>query len=338
LNFKDNRTLADWFWEYTGCYEDSSVFAIVKEKDRVIGTQGFIPIYLNIGNRRFLSAKSENSLLSSEYRQGNLFRELYDFGLEKCRKCGMCLVWGLTPAFKVWKEKLGFSVHTEVKFTSVLILRPLRFLDKILKSRRGVSEKILLSSSVFPLYVNSLLKKWLKSLFKGKETNFVVQERPNSFEDIQDLYTRLKSSDNLIHIDYDEKYLSWRVFNNPNVKYRTWFAYEGNLLKAYCYLSISKEDAYLSDFTFENWEAGDALLRVILNELSSSNHSSIMFTGNVKNSKINQIFALLKKYGFVGRKDAEAFVILNLSAENDKYLYDIKNWYINGLWTEGYTW
>jgi hypothetical protein len=104
-------------------------------------------------------------------------------------------------------------------------------------------------------------------------------------------------------------------------------------------LNINNEkDAYLTDFTFEDYKSGEILLRRVLNQLRLENVTYVMFLGNIKNSFMAGVFGLLKKYGFIKRSDSDAFVILNMSNEHKMYLNDIRNWYVNGLWTEGYSW
>ena len=66
----DNRTTEQWVWEYKGSYHDLFVFTVAEDDGRIVGTQGMIPIYLNIKGERYLSGKSENSLLNPAYRGG----------------------------------------------------------------------------------------------------------------------------------------------------------------------------------------------------------------------------------------------------------------------------
>jgi len=48
-------------------------------------------------------------------------------------------------------------------------------------------------------------------------------------------------------------------------------------------------------------------------------------------------FNLLRNCGFIRRRIHEHVSLKNISYEDEEYLFDIKNWYIDGLWTEGYT-
>ncbi len=336
---REKRTSKQLIWEYKGNYPKSFVFTIIKDDGRIVGTQGMIPIYVNIKGKKYLSGKSESSLLDSKYRGGELFKELYDFAISLCKTRNMCVIWGITHAIKVWKNKLGFSVYTDAIYTSILILKPQVFLSKILESKWRLPKKILVSFLILPLNLYSSVRMNTHAPFSGNSGEFSIEEKLRSIDDLRELYRRLRANVDIIHIEQDDKYIAWRVFNNPNIKYKTCYLYENNRLRAYCYLNINNEkNAYLTDFTFEDYEAGEILLKRVLNQLRLEDVTYVMFLGNIKNPLMARVFDLLERYGFIKRRDSEAFVILSMSNDHKMYLNDIRNWYVNGLWTEGYSW
>jgi len=339
LNYGDKRTPKHWIWEYKSNYPDRFVFTIIEDKDRVVGTQGMIPIYLNIKGKTHLSGKSENSLLDPKYRGGNLFKELYDFAMSLCKAKKMCCVWGFTSATRVWRNKLRFHVYEDAMYTSFLILDPRRFISfEILGSKEGIVRKIAKFLLVIRLYLYSFAQIFAYRYPKRTPRKFSIEQKLRSASDLGELYKRLRAKyADLIHIEQDEKYITWRIFNNPNIEYTTYFLYEDNLLRAYCYVNINKKYAYLTDLTFEDYEAGDFLLRTILNLLHKRKITSALFMGNIKNPLMASIFNLLKNHGFTKRRGSP-FVLKNVSFKHEKCLHNIKNWYLNGLWTEGYMW
>jgi hypothetical protein len=138
-------------------------------------------------------------------------------------------------------------------------------------------------------------------------------------------------------MEIDEEYINWRIINNPNVKYDSHYLYENDTLKAYCYTSSKNtEIGYITDITFEDRGAGAYLLYTILTKFRREKIAEVSFYGNVRNPMIMDIFNLLKSFGFVKRVDASAFVLKNISIEDEENLNELKNWYLNGLWTEGY--
>jgi hypothetical protein len=140
----------------------------------------------------------------------------------------------------------------------------------------------------------------------------------------------------LIHLDMDAEYLEWRLSKNPNLKSWEFWAYEGDLLKGYCLATLGKGNiTLLSDLTFESDAAGEACLRVALATLRSEECAYADYFGNRENPLISRTLALLRRNGFVRRAPA-TFIAMNTSELDDDSFYDIRNWQVNGMWTEGY--
>ena len=334
--YKDKRTTEQWKWEYMGMYPDKYVFTISEHNGRIIGTQAMIPININISGKIIFSGKSENTLVDPQYR-GIMFKDMYTAAMEKSKENDMVCVWGYTVLVKVWGKFLDFFVDEEAMFESFLILNVKKTKEIIGQKEWTTKKRFIMSILTTGSYIHSSLKK-------GKEKNkvsklkekYTIESKPRNYEDLQSHYARLREKcPNLIHLEQDEKYLSWRVFNNPNVKYTTHFLYEESELRGYCYLT-NKNKLSISDFSMENQEVGIMLIRQILDSLNHEKHAFISYLGNEKNPLIANIFSLLKQFGFIKRKNDTAFVIKNILHENDDIIYDTKNWYLSGLWTEGY--
>lgn len=333
--YGDKRTPEQWIWEYESNYPDAFVFTRMKDANRIIGTQGMIPIYINIKGKRYLSGKSENTLLGPEYRGRDLFQELYRFAISCCKAKGMYCIWGYTgaiPAIKMLK-KVRFHIFEGVIHNSILILTFRAALFEILKSKRSMVRKIAKSFLVMFRYTLSFIHR---ITFRPPVEGYSIKQKLGSINDLDALYQRLRGKyPSMIHIEQDEEYIRWRILNNPFIKYRTYFVYQGSLLRAYCYLNTKdKRTAYLTDFTFESAEAGAFLLQSILDKLRNEKITYVSFWGNIKNPLMITVFDLLKRFGFSNRQ-GPAFVLRNIAYEDEKPLYDIRNWYLGGLWTEG---
>ncbi len=357
----DNRRPEHWAWEYRGNYPESYVFGIIKdkEKDRLVGTQGMIPIYINIGGDRYFSGKSENSLLDPNYRGGTLFQDLYEYTVNKCKEKKMCCIWGYTSAGRVWRKKLKFEVYAESLGEAKIILNfgatifdsiqsKIKNVLKAIRNKQTTVGKII--EGIFHALSGKLKqtpKSKSESISKNKTlTNkedslkgqFKIVQKLRSYQDLNSLYKRLrKTYPNLIHIDQDKKYVQWRIFDNPVVKYDTDFVYEGNILRAYCYINTTKRRCgYISDLTFETPDAGDFLIENLISKLRSKKIAYVTFFGNMDNPLIDSVFELLKTYGARIQISNQFFVLRNLSYNDKTVLFDIKNWYLNALWSEGY--
>lgn len=330
----DSRKPEHWIWEFMGNYPDSFVFTIIKDREQVVGTQGMIPIYIYMRGKRLLSGKSESTLLHPEYRGRGLFQNLYEFAISLCKDRGMQCIWGYTTAIKAFR-KAGFHTYEHAMYSSISILNLWRALPWIREQNIGAAKKMIVFLMSFPFWFYSSM---LRATCRFSDRGLVVRERLTDQRDLGSLYERLRSRyPNQIDIDLDERYLQWRIYNHPIFQYRTYFVYEGELLRAYAFVNThDKRMAYLTDFTFESVEAGKPLLERILSEMCAEGIGAVMFFGNRTNLVISQAFKLLQRLGFVQIPSPSHFVLRNLSSEDEESLFDVANWYMNGLWTEGY--
>jgi len=353
--YNEQGTPEHWIWEYKGIYPDEFVFTIIRDKakNRLVGTQGMIPVYLNIKGKRYFTGKTESDLLDLKYRGGTLFQELYEFSISHCKLRNMYFIWGGTSAAKVWRNKLKFTVYENSMKESKIILNLGATLFETIKSKlKIVKISIKTKQTTFKKTIIVLLNKLSKVYnylpkFKFKPTkiekpisingNFIIEPKLRSINDLKMLYSRLrKKYPNIIHIEQDEKFFNWRILNNPLNKYETYFVYDDNLLRAYCYLnSSSSRIAYLTDLTFDTSDVGKFLMDKILKKLRDKKVAYLYFIGNIDNPLMSKVFELLKTYGAIIDKYSQFFVIRNLSYSDEKYLHEIKNWYINGLWSIG---
>lgn len=318
LHYGTTRTPESWIWKYHGYNPDAATFVIAKDGGKIVGTQGMIPVPILVNGKYYLSGKSEDSLLDSEYRGKQIFSGLYKFAMGLCASRKMHCVWGFTPAVKVWRDSLNFRVYEDIVQTSVLVLRP----ESILH---------------IPLGLYAIMRKLINSLFVNTQKNVLVEQKLRSPEDLKGLYERLVTKHKeLICLKLDKEYLTWRIFDNPNIKYDAYFVYENNELRAYCYFSMNKNQwIRLSDFTCEDYTFGKILLKKIIDDKKPA---YVLFMGNKTNVLTTRVFELLRRFGSIKKRSSSAFVLQNISFPCEDSLYEVKNWYLNGLWTEGFQW
>jgi hypothetical protein len=73
-----------------------------------------------------------------------------------------------------------------------------------------------------------------------------------------------------------------------------------------------------------------------LEKLRKRKLAYLSFFGNIDNPLIRTVFDLLSKHGARISDSNQYFVLRNLSYPDEDELYNIKNWYLNGLWSEGF--
>jgi hypothetical protein len=351
-----DRTVKHWNWEYKGNYPDNFVYGVIDDKGRIAGTQGMLPININILGKKHFSGKSESSLLDSDYRGGTLFTDIYEYTMSLCKDKKMYCVWGFTSAVKVWRHKLNFEVYeNDMTDARIVLNRSATFFMNLKSEIKSFYTSWRTKRTTLRKAMGTVLGKMKGGRGgKGEESsplpridkdikvskNYKLENAPRSVKDIELLFKRLrKKYPNLIHMNFDKKYIQWRIKNNPHINYKHYFVYEGDKLRAYCYFNPKHEKrvAYLSDLTFENLGAGKFLLDHLLQELKSQKFAYMNFFGNRSNPMMALVLSLLQSRGAKLTPNSQAFVLRNLLYPDEKVLHNIENWYLNGLWTEGHT-
>jgi hypothetical protein len=355
--YRKTRNVEDWYWEYEGHYPESYVYVVFDRKGTIAGTQGMIPIYMYFKNKKYFIGKSESSLVLPEYRGEYYFKDLYEYAMALCKDQNMHCVWGFTSAVKVLRDTLHFKVYeNSIKEAKIVFSKgatlfvnlqeqSTSFITSHQTKRTTVRKS---GSALFNILKGLRLSRSKDNAGRPEpdqetnisDTNYVIEEKPRSINDIDMLYKRLRIKHaNLIHLNMDKKYIEWRIEKNPHINFKSNFVYEGEFLRAYCYYNPSKETriVHMSDLTFEDYNAGIFLLNNMLNKLKAEKFAYLRFFGNIDNPLMAEVFRLLQTYGASIDASSQSYVLRNILFSDEKSLYNIKNWYINGLWTEGDT-
>jgi hypothetical protein len=296
-----------------------------------------IPIDLDVAGDSKLTGKSENTLIDLAYRRGLLFSKLYEYAVNLCAKNGMQFIWGFTTATKAL-QKVGFTVFPDIISNNIAVLNIPASIRYTWRSNRSFREKTIRSLLLIALGSLSKTRALFTSLNHDEyHDKYIILPRLKSSKDMIEMYRRIRTThENLITIHMNEQYLSWRIFNNPFIKYESYYLYEGNDLRAYAFVNVQNRFcAYLTDFTFEHWKPGQKLLSRILIDLATNKFAMVAFWANRANSILRGTISLLRSNGFVSKKEPMDFIMRNLVVAKTDALLNPEDWYINGLWTEG---
>jgi len=334
-----NRTEEEWIWEYTGYLPESYTYIIAKDQGKIIATQGMIPVFLNVSGKVVLSGKSESSLVDPRYRGGFVFKNIYDHALRRCRDKKMAFIWGFTPAVKVWRDKLGFTVHNCIHY-AIRIICLSSALSRFRRMPWTNRKKFVMCFLAIASFVYSLPWNFLQNFHPSlRKRTYSIEHNLRSSKDLQALYDRLRERyPGLIHIHQDDGYVTWRLTNNPYNRYEPCYVYQENELKGYSYTATSRKGdrgiINLTDFTVENEDVGFFLLNHLHREWHEQKAGVVYFLGNMTNTLTRRNFAVLGRFGFLKRRGQMAFVYTGLYDYLGNGL-DVENCYINDLWTEG---
>ena len=168
-----------------------------------------------------------------------------------------------------------------------------------------------------------------------KQPGYEVKKGRIPDADLRGLCERVKSkNENAICIRYDQKFLSWRVREHPFLKYDEYQVFKAAKLRAYAFVTLFESVASISDLLSEDSYATSLLLSTIVKDYARK-AQRFRFIGNPKDSLAQDLFDQLRQFGF---SVATNLVLSVRHKTGGKYeqIFDIRNWHVNGLWTEGY--
>ena len=259
-------------------------------------------------------------------------QDLYEYAVGNCIERGMQFIWGFTSAIKAFK-KFGFESYPDIQ----TMVRPgsiwagLRLKLKhnfLLWHRIGSIGKL--------IFKNFLLRKNMAINQFQKKTEYELRRGVADENCLKALFDRLKSQhENTIFIRYDQKYLKCRAREHPFIKYTEYQVYSRADLKAYAIVAFVNGIISISDLTSEDEDATSFLLYTILEDFGkkAAEFHVLLNTQDILNQGV---LKQLYKYGF-SASGTSNLVVRDLTKGNNKEIFDIRNWHINGLWTEGYS-
>jgi hypothetical protein len=319
-----------WDWEFNTI--ENTIFTVAKSEDYIAGTQSMLPILLRVTGDVVKTAKSETSYLDANYRGKQIFEKLYQLAVDKTVKSGSKIIWGFTPALKAWKKNLGFETFDAEMKIATVEAHYFSFLKNYKKSRNIVfaAGKYCLSN------LKTIQTQLLINTRFSTSSLIEVSTQLNNDKDIGELYSAMNNAAGLIHIDLNKPYLYWRLYDNPVMQYRHFYFYKAGKLVGYIIYSIKNDILSIADMTC-NFD--DKLLKHMFKYLiSNTNGYHVMqYWGNASNEMNKKIFSLFNDLkGDIKVDSTRNFVY---KVFDDKYIEttaQLKNWYINGLWTEGF--
>jgi hypothetical protein len=329
LNVQARMDRKVYQWEYF-FKENESVFVTANKKDEVVCTQSFLLYYLQRGREIIKTSKSENSFLSPEFRGTSTFKDVYFHGLKVCEEKDQKMVWGFTPAAKVWEKKLEFEVDPNVScdFRTVINFPNTKY--GVLRFFFYLAQKALYG------FKRNL---WLLGLgYNSKIKGFDIEELPRNYSELEELYYSTRGKDDVI-IKLNEEYFKWRILQNPVLNYRTkFFYYEGKLQGFYIY-SVKKNEssdtAQLSEVVAKDPKVKSLIMAHLFKSLKKEKTIFIEYFGNLKNASNQKTFKDLteKIGGRMIKNEHFAFVVKSL---NNFEVPSSEKWNFNALWTEGF--
>ena len=322
-------------WEYATYEPDKTVFVLAHDMDRIVGTAATIPIYMQVGTESRLSGKVEQLFVLPPYRGTMLFKSSIRYLRSISTIRGIKFAWILTP-----KERLPSSIGAR-KFDDILVLRRPgnKLVDIISRLEDNIAISRRIGSAGKAILKNAFARNNRTVPYVQKKAGYEIKKELIDIDQIMRLYERLKSiHENAIAIKYDQRFLDWRVRGNPLLKYDEYQVQQGGELRAYAFVTMSKGVAHISDILSEDKYATSLLLHTILID-HIGKAGQFQFMGNRKDVLAQDLFDQLNHFGFsVDEKTSKLwnFGVVDLTHSAEERFFDIGNWHVTGLWTEGF--
>lgn len=311
--YKKNRSYEQFYWEYNSAPAGKAIYVIAECDGKVVATQCAIPYYIIKNNTEILTAKSEDTLVSPDFRGKNIFENMYKLLIQECINHNIVFIWGFTYADKPFK-KLGFDIPFKSTM-GLLTLKPksaAKYFYSI-TAKKGVISYL----KIFGLSLFSFLK-FKMGLFSKTES--IVLDFENITYTNAD-FSYLKSN-SLFGLKLDKDFLDYRIKNNPyNSNYYTVNYSENGALKASIKFNITNENVgYIIHSYFADDLSYSKLKSFIINAIKQTKLNNcivIRFWGFEHNIQNRMEIESLKKCNFVFLNRGISFVGLKLDRSID---------------------
>ncbi|HQN15271.1 MAG TPA: hypothetical protein PLB59_01435 [Bacteroidales bacterium] len=321
-------------WQYNEILNGAIIY-IAKDDLKLISIASFLPYKILFGNGSFLTAKGENFFLDESYRGSPIFAAIYKKGLMECEKRDMCIIWGFSPIYKQFLGKSLFTIYGDIiyDFRAVVGLPAVSQLTKDKKSFL----KFFQNSSAYFISEILIWKLKLSGNPAKHIKNYTVLDKLSDLSQIDELFKKIADPEKTVRLSMDKAFLDWRVYKNPNLHYKTFFFFKKGVLEGFYVFSTNKNNrcAQLVEMLFNDKKAGNILICHLIKEMKNEKVQFLEYLGNIKNGINKNTFSLLKKY-FFGRMYLNSGMDFIQKITPETKNFPIENWYINGLWTQGY--
>ena len=347
--YKKNRTMQQWKWDFVlNNYEKRPIpFAVAEDDRKIIGTQAFIPIRMIDKDGIYWTAKSEETLIDSDYRGKQLLKKMYSFLFDYAEEHEFANIWGFTRAVKALKP-LDFSIPGKIDQMFIPFLN--RSIPAMMRKIPHGSPKSVLNNIKTAMFRSAgILAQIISSLRIALNRKRVIGDldiRTWDKPDVQtgDLCRRFIQKWGGTTIYRDNEYLQWRLFDNPYVKSVVKALYNQDKLLGWIAFTLGDDGmGYLVDLMIADDDSGYAikdLIKALLLEavIGTRNMGAIGIRGwHVNNHPFDKLICnVAKSIGFYHIKHGQAVVLYNCDAGRKRLSYDkFDDWFISRIFTVG---
>lgn len=341
-----DRTLKQWEWEF--CSENKSKdnneaipFIIAESDQEVVGVQALIPIKFIDKDGIYLTAKSEETLVSPKMRGKQLFAKMYDKLFDYAESVNIKHIWGFTPAGKAF-NKIGF----ETPSTTKQLIKTTNF-SSIISAYTEINSQINPIKKTLIFFAGIFIHLWSKiassfSLLTRFDKSFEFKDIYISNDEFALLTKNFIKTYGGTTIYRDRDYMNWRIFNNPHCRANVVGAYKEGELIGFVAFSIGDDNCgYIIDIIAANKNNNLRLDKKITSKLIDIATKRLKRMGAklIRAWSMNDhtydviVRKCASKLGYLKINKGHIFVLHNCKNNIDQKSFD--SFYITRIYTEG---
>jgi GNAT superfamily N-acetyltransferase len=334
------RTNEHWFWEYKNNPFGHHI-GVAEHNGQIVGHMALIPTYMKVGDKTIMGSQAVDLLVHPKFRRQGMFLALGTMLTNEARKKQIDITYGFPNA-------PAHSGHLKYGWVDVcrvpLLIKPINIgkvasiLDKYKTVRFLNKHKI--SRNVIKLILHIILptinffSRILNRIGDNRDLKNVRISTIESFDDRIDDFWKKVSSDYNIIVARNKKYLNWRYFRKPNVKYTVLLAEKNSEILGYIVLrSISQENlrlGYIVDIlaSLDEKVVIQSLILKSIEHFRKENVDSIFCSMLNNNLAAGTYYNILRYNGFIPVSSNPLIARVNSPELSKKSVGDSTKWYI----------
>jgi hypothetical protein len=342
--YNKSRTVNQWEWEFVrpNC-PDLIPYVLAFEGGELVGTQAYIPIPFIDEEGVFLTAKSEETLVSPQMRGKSVFPIMYERLFALASSQNMKSIWGFTPATKAF-TRLGFSTPEQAKL--LVLSNSWRGLPSLTGGRpgwRGVARHFGLAvASVFLAVWGRVRGGSSGGTLRSPETLVTLENASPFSRAYSEQFIATWGGTTILR---DASYMQWRIFDNPYLKSTVVGAFaDGQLLGHVAFVVDGEAVGHVIDIMAAHpggRNEDERLTKILLAEAVKrlrSEGATIVRAFKINGHPYDALVAALShQLGFI-RLDRGSAVVFHTDYQSEKRGSshdDFSNWFVTLLFTEG---
>jgi len=334
------RTTEQWFWEYKNNPFGHHI-GVAEHNGQIVGHMALIPTYVKVGEKTVMGSQAVDLLVHPKFRRQGMFLALGKMLTSEAGKKEIDITYGFpnAPAHSGHLKYDWFDVckvHELIKPINMNKMVDLldqhripRFLSRY-KISRDIIKPIL--QIILPII------SFFSRIFNRIENNYNLRNAKictiESFDDrIDDFWKKVSNYYPIIAVR-NKKYLNWRYFEKPNVKYTVLLAEKNEEILGYIVLRFTIQKnlrlGYIVDILAlpDKKAVVQSLIAKAVDHFIAENVDSIYCWMLDNNSTTHTYYKILRYNGFIPVSSNILIARVNTSQISKESVEDFTKWYI----------